>query len=229
MTDTTAAGWRADAAAGTQQSLPEVKRRPTPSPGGHRSRRLLAFLGPGIPSRSVTWTRELGDRPRGRVKFGYTLLRGPALEAVSDPAAGAAARLGIATDRDSRRRPAAPAFPDPSTSCCGWPARPRSSLRPAEVIGTAIAKETSVRYPPVGGERSPRRCLPAAADDEQGFSLSRGLRHLAADRDRCLLWGSDRRGRAAGRRRSEGSHSGDRDLSPTPDAATSPSASSAPP
>ena len=46
MTDTTA-GWRAEAAAGTQRSLPEVNSTIAVPLGGHWSRRLLAFLGPG--------------------------------------------------------------------------------------------------------------------------------------------------------------------------------------
>ena len=44
----TAAGWRADAAANAQRSLPEVNSTIlVPSFGGHWTRRLLAFLGPG--------------------------------------------------------------------------------------------------------------------------------------------------------------------------------------
>ena len=44
MTDTTAVGWRADAAADAQRSLPEVNSTISVPFGGHWSRRLLAFL-----------------------------------------------------------------------------------------------------------------------------------------------------------------------------------------
>src|ERR1041384_5483292 len=75
MTDTTAAGWRADAAAGTQRSLPEVNSTISVPFGGHWSRRLLAFLGPGYLV-SVgymdpgNWATDLA----GGSKFGYTLI-----------------------------------------------------------------------------------------------------------------------------------------------------------
>ena len=75
MTDTDAAGWRADAAAGTQKSLPEVNSTIAVPFGGHWSRRLLAFLGPGYLV-SVgymdpgNWATDLA----GGSQFGYTLL-----------------------------------------------------------------------------------------------------------------------------------------------------------
>jgi len=42
-----AAGWRADAAAGVQRSLPEANATISVPFGGHWARRLLAFVGPG--------------------------------------------------------------------------------------------------------------------------------------------------------------------------------------
>ena len=102
MTDTTAAGWRADAAAGTQKSLPEVNSTISVPFGGHWSRRLLAFLGPGYLV-SVgymdpgNWATDLA----GGSKFGYTLLSVILLSnLMAIVLQGLAARLGIATGRD---------------------------------------------------------------------------------------------------------------------------------
>src|SRR5512147_1539625 len=102
MTDTTAAGWRADAAAGTQRSLPEVNSTISVPFGGHWSRRLLAFLGPGYLV-SVgymdpgNWATDLA----GGSKFGYTLLSVILLSNLMAILLQAlAARLGIVTDRD---------------------------------------------------------------------------------------------------------------------------------
>ena len=53
MTDTTAAGWRADAAAGVQRSLPEVNATISVPFGGHWARRLLAFLGRRVEALSL--------------------------------------------------------------------------------------------------------------------------------------------------------------------------------
>src|SRR3954471_20179746 len=70
-----AAGWRADAAAGVQRSLPEVYGTISIPKGGHWFRRLLAFAGPGYLV-SVgymdpgNWATDLA----GGSKFGYTLL-----------------------------------------------------------------------------------------------------------------------------------------------------------
>src|SRR3977135_1612791 len=70
-----AAGWRADAAANVQRSLPEVNATIAVPLGGHWSRRLLAFAGPGYLV-SVgymdpgNWATDLA----GGSKFGYTLL-----------------------------------------------------------------------------------------------------------------------------------------------------------
>src|SRR5262249_61974244 len=75
MTDTTATGWRADAAAGAQRSLPEVNSTISVPFGGHWSRRLLAFLGPGYLV-SVgymdpgNWATDIA----GGSEVGYTLL-----------------------------------------------------------------------------------------------------------------------------------------------------------
>ncbi|MFH1345397.1 MAG: Nramp family divalent metal transporter, partial [Pseudomonadota bacterium] len=68
-------GWRADAAAGIQKSLPEVHGSVAVPLGGHWWRKLLAFAGPGYLV-SVgymdpgNWATDLA----GGSKFGYTLL-----------------------------------------------------------------------------------------------------------------------------------------------------------
>src|SRR5438477_451963 len=97
-----AAGWRADAAIGTQRSLPEVNATIAVPFGGHWSRRLLAFLGPGYLV-SVgymdpgNWATDLA----GGSKFGYTLLSVILLSNLMAILLQAlAAPLGIATDRD---------------------------------------------------------------------------------------------------------------------------------
>jgi len=97
-----AAGWRADAAAGAQRSLPEVNATIAVPLGGHWARRLLAFLGPGYLV-SVgymdpgNWATDLA----GGSKFGYTLLSVILLSNLMAILLQAlAARLGIATDRD---------------------------------------------------------------------------------------------------------------------------------
>jgi manganese transport protein len=102
ITENTAAGWRADAAADARKSLPEVHSTIAVPFGGHWSRRLLAFLGPGYLV-SVgymdpgNWATDLA----GGSKFGYTLL---AVILLSNLMAillqALAARLGIVTDRD---------------------------------------------------------------------------------------------------------------------------------
>ena len=97
-----AAGWRADAAASTRRSLPEVNRTIFVPTGVHWTRRLLAFLGPGYLV-SVgymdpgNWATDLA----GGSKFGYTLLSVILLSNLMAILLQAlAARLGIATDRD---------------------------------------------------------------------------------------------------------------------------------
>src|SRR5207253_1060767 len=102
MTDTTAAGWRADAAAGIQRSLPEVNSTISVPFGGHWSRRLLAFLGPGYLV-SVgymdpgNWATDLA----GGSKFGYTLLSVILLSnLMAILLQGLSSKLGIVTGRD---------------------------------------------------------------------------------------------------------------------------------
>src|SRR3984893_8610602 len=99
---TSAAGWRADAAAGVQRSLPEVYGTISVPLGGHWWRRLMAFAGPGYLV-SVgymdpgNWATDLA----GGSKFGYTLL---SVILISNLMAillqALAARLGIASGRD---------------------------------------------------------------------------------------------------------------------------------
>src|ERR1700754_1343146 len=95
-------GWRPDAAAGARPSLPEVNSTIAVPLGGHWSRRLLAFLGPGYLV-SVgymdpgNWATDLA----GGSKFGYTLL---SVILLSNMMAvllqGLASKLGIVTGRD---------------------------------------------------------------------------------------------------------------------------------
>src|SRR5476651_1982464 len=97
-----AAGWRADAVAGVQRSLPEVYGSIAIPLGGHWWRRLLAFAGPGYLV-SVgymdpgNWATDLA----GGSRFGYTLL---SVILVSNLMAvllqGLASKLGIVTGRD---------------------------------------------------------------------------------------------------------------------------------
>src|SRR5512138_2534369 len=101
MTDTTAAGWRADAA-DTKRSLPEVHSTISVPLGGHWSRKLLAFLGPGYLV-SVgymdpgNWATDLA----GGSKFGYTLLTVILLSNLMAILLQAlCVRLGIVTSRD---------------------------------------------------------------------------------------------------------------------------------
>src|SRR6201747_2476124 len=149
-----AAGWRADAAAGTQRSLPEVNATvPVPVFGGHWFRRLLAFAGPGYLV-SVgymdpgNWATDLA----GGAQFGYTLLsvimlsnlRAILLQALS-------ARLGIVTGRDLAQ------------ACRDHYSRPVNILLwiacelaiiacdLAEVIGTAIALQLLFGIPLIAG------------------------------------------------------------------------------
>src|SRR6266851_3902259 len=110
---TSAAGWRADAAAGVQRSLPEVYGSISVPLGGQWWRRLLAFAGPGYLV-SVgymdpgNWATDLA----GGSKFGYTLL---SVILISNLMAillqALAARLGIVTDRDLAQACRAGRFP----------------------------------------------------------------------------------------------------------------------
>jgi manganese transport protein len=153
MTDTAAAGWRADAAAGAQKSLPEVNATVSVPFGGHWSRRLLAFLGPGYLV-SVgymdpgNWATDLA----GGSKFGYTLL---AVILLSNLMAillqALAARLGIATDRDLAQACRA-SFSRPVNFML-WLACEAAIIACdlAEVIGTAIALNLLFGIPLIGG------------------------------------------------------------------------------
>src|SRR6201747_1983963 len=149
-----AAGWRADAAAGTQRSLPEVNATvPVPVFGGHWARRLLAFVGPGYLV-SVgymdpgNWATDLA----GGAQFGYTLLsvimlsnlRAILLQALS-------ARLGIVTDRDLAQ-PCRDSYSKP-VNIMLWVACEAAIIACdlAEVIGTAIALQLLFGIPLIGG------------------------------------------------------------------------------
>jgi manganese transport protein len=148
------AGWRADAAAGIQRSLPEVNATvPVPVFGGHWARRLLAFLGPGYLV-SVgymdpgNWATDLA----GGSKFGYTLLSVILLSNLMAILLQAlAARLGIATDRDLAQACRA-SFSRPVNFML-WLACEAAIIACdlAEVIGTAIALKLLFGIPLIGG------------------------------------------------------------------------------
>ncbi len=148
-----AAGWRADAAAGTQRSLPEVYSSVSVPFGGHWSRRLLAFLGPGYLV-SVgymdpgNWATDLA----GGSKFGYTLLSVILLSNLMAILLQAlAARLGIVTDRDLAQACRA-SFSRPVNFLL-WLACEAAIIACdlAEVIGTAIALNLLFGIPLLGG------------------------------------------------------------------------------
>ncbi|SHM57170.1 Nramp family divalent metal transporter [Bradyrhizobium lablabi] len=149
-----AAGWRADAAADVQRSLPEVNATvPVPVFGGHWVRRLLAFVGPGYLV-SVgymdpgNWATDLA----GGSKFGYTLLSVILLSNLMAILLQAlAARLGIATDRDLAQACRA-SFSKP-VNLLLWFACEAAIIACdlAEVIGTAIALKLLFGIPLIGG------------------------------------------------------------------------------
>jgi manganese transport protein len=153
MTDTTAAGWRADAAADARPSLPEVNSTIRVPFGGHWSRRLLAFVGPGYLV-SVgymdpgNWATDLA----GGSKFGYTLL---AVILLSNLMAillqALAARLGIVTDRDLAQACRA-SFSRPVNFML-WVVCEAAIIACdlAEVIGTAIALNLLFGIPLIWG------------------------------------------------------------------------------
>ena len=96
--------------------------------GGHWFRRLLAFAGPGYMV-SVgymdpgNWATDLA----GGSQFGYTLLSVVLLSNLMAIVLQAlAARLGIVTGRDLAQA-CRDSYSRPSISCCGSPARSRSS------------------------------------------------------------------------------------------------------
>jgi manganese transport protein len=149
-----AAGWRADAAADVQRSLPEVNATvAVPVFGGHWARRLLAFLGPGYLV-SVgymdpgNWATDLA----GGSKFGYTLLSVILLSNLMAILLQAlAARLGIATDRDLAQACRA-SFSKP-VNLLLWLVCEAAIIACdlAEVIGTAIALKLLFGIPLIGG------------------------------------------------------------------------------
>ncbi|SRR5229473_1635245 len=148
-----AAGWRADAAAGVQRSLPEVYGTISVPLGGHWWRKLLAFAGPGYLV-SVgymdpgNWATDLA----GGSKFGYTLL---SVILISNLMAillqALAARLGIVTDRDLAQ--ACRATYSRPVNLLLWLACEAAIIACdlAEVIGTAIALKLLFGIPLVGG------------------------------------------------------------------------------
>src|SRR6202795_898807 len=148
-----AAGWRADAAANAQHSLPEVSGSVAIPIGGHWIRRLLAFAGPGYLV-SVgymdpgNWATDLA----GGSKFGYTLLSVILLSNLMAILLQAlAARLGIVTDRDLAQALRA-SFSRPGNLLL-WLACEAAIIACdlAEVIGTAIALKLLFGIPLVGG------------------------------------------------------------------------------
>jgi len=148
-----AAGWRADAAANAQRSLPEVYGTISIPMGGHWFRRLLAFAGPGYLI-SVgymdpgNWATDLA----GGSRFGYTLL---SVILISNLMAillqALAARLGIATDRDLAQ--ACRATYSRPVNFLLWLACEAAIIACdlAEVIGTAIALKLLFGIPLIGG------------------------------------------------------------------------------
>src|SRR5438105_2659415 len=153
MTDTTASGWRADAAVNAQRSLPEVYGTISIPVGGHWLRRLLAFAGPGYMV-SVgymdpgNWATDLA----GGAQFGYTLLSVILLSNVMAILLQAlAARLGIVTDRDLAQA-CRDSFSRP-VNLLLWLACEAAIIACdlAEVIGTAIALQLLFGIPLIGG------------------------------------------------------------------------------
>ena len=148
-----AAGWRADAAANAQRSLPEVYGSVAIPSGGHWARRLLAFAGPGYLV-SVgymdpgNWATDLA----GGSKFGYTLLSVILLSNLMAILLQAlAARLGIVTDRDLAQ--ACRATYSRPVNFMLWLACEAAIIACdlAEVIGTAIALKLLFGIPLIGG------------------------------------------------------------------------------
>jgi len=148
-----AGGWRADAGAGVQLSLPEVNGTIAVPMGGHWARRLLAFAGPGYMV-SVgymdpgNWATDLA----GGSRFGYTLLSVILLSNLMAILLQAlAARLGIVTDRDLAQ--ACRATYSRPVNFMLWLACEAAIIACdlAEVIGTAIALKLLFGIPLVGG------------------------------------------------------------------------------
>src|ERR1700755_2868320 len=176
MTDTTAAaGWRADA--GVQRSLPEVNSTISVPFGGHWSRRLLAFLGPGYLV-SVgymdpgNWATDLA----GGSKCGYTLLSVILLSNLMAILLQAlAARLGIVTGRDLAQ------------ACRDHYSKPVAIMLwllceiaicacdLAEVIGSAIALNLLFKIPLIWGV-----CLTATDVLAVMYLQNKGFRYIEA-------------------------------------------------
>ena len=172
-----AGGWRADAEADVQRSLPEVYGSVSVPQGGHWSRRLLAFAGPGYLV-SVgymdpgNWATDLA----GGSRFGYTLLSVILLSNLMAILLQAlAARLGIVTDRDLAQ--ACRATYSRPVNLLLWLACEAAIVACdlAEVIGTAIALKLLFGIPLIGG------ALIAALDAFLLLILmNRGFRFLEA-------------------------------------------------
>src|SRR5665647_3446394 len=146
-------GWRADAAADAQRSLPEMYGTISVPRAGHWSRRLLAFIGPGYLV-SVgymdpgNWATDLA----GGSKFGYTLLSVILLSNLMAILLQAlAARLGIASGRDLAQA-CRQSYPRP-VGYLLWAACELAIIACdlAEVIGTAIALKLLFGIPLIGG------------------------------------------------------------------------------
>ena len=134
----------------------------------------VGYMDPG------NWATDLA----GGSKFGYTLLSVILLSNLMAILLQAlAARLGIVTGRDLAQ--ACRATYSRPVNFMLWVACEVAIIACdlAEVIGTAIALKLLFGIP-AGRRRADHgaRRVPAAAADEQGLSLPRGLRHRAADR-----------------------------------------------
>ena len=195
------AGWRADAAANRQRSLPEVNATIAVPLGGHWcapaagvSRARLSGLG------RLHGSRQLGDRSRRRIEVRLHAAVGhPAVEPDGDPAAGA--RRAARHRHRPRSRAGLPRqlfAAGQFHAVAGLRGRDHR-LRSGGSDRHRDCAETAVRHSPDRRRADHRaRRLPAAAADEQGLPLPRSLRHLAADRHRGLLCDPDLRRRAAG-------------------------------
>ncbi len=223
QTPLSAAGWRAEAAADVQPSLQEVNatasrsrlRRPLGAPAAGRPRAGLSGL------RRLHGSRQLGDRPRGRVEVWLHAAVGhPDLEPDGDPAAGAGSKA-----RHRHRPRSGAGLPRCFSKWVSVPSavgRLRSRdhrLRPRRGDRHRDRAESAVRHSP-GRRRADHgtRRLPAAAVDEPRLSLSRSFCDRAPGRDRGLLRGPDRGGGAAGGRDAARIRADRRDLHQSRDA-----------
>ena len=213
MTDT-AAGWRADAAAGTQRSLPEVNSticgalwRALVAPAAGLPRPRLSGFG------RLHGPRQLGHRPRGRIEVRlHAAVGDPAVEPDGDPAAGA--RRAARHRHRPRPRAGLPRqlFATRELPALGGLRGRDHRLRSRRSDRHRDRAQSAVRHSPDRRRADHRaRRLPAAAADEQGLSLPRSLRHLAVDRDRDLLCDPDHGRGAAGGRGPEGLYAVARD------------------